>query len=201
MNKLILVLLFALCLHPLSASRRWYLKFTYEKPEYIRLQDSTGVTKTYWYMLYAVTNNMDRDLNISVELRVETDDNRTYYNSLYPAIEKLVEAKKNQKFHNVLEMKGEEFEGKIAAGETKLGIALFGNLDEEMDVMNVHVSGLVDVVSHESDTVWKEVKEFVITYERKGDEFNRHLDLLHYVGQKWIVSKREEIRKVVKKSK
>ncbi|MEK7485669.1 MAG: hypothetical protein AABZ60_15205 [Planctomycetota bacterium] len=199
--KMVMVFLLALfSLAPLEATRRWSLKFNYEKPEYIRVQDSTGELLTYWYMVYSLTNPTERDLHISVELKVVTDDDHVYYNSLYPGVEKLIEAQKNQKFFNVLEMKGDDLSGTIAAGETKLGIALFGRVDGEMDIMNVHVTGLVDVVSHEGTTVYKEVKVFILTYERKGDEFNRHLDLLHYVRQDWLVTKREEIRKDEKKS-
>lgn len=200
MKMYMVLLLILLGLTPLDASRRWSLKFNYEKPEYIRVQDSTGEIQTHWYMIYSLTNPTDRDLHISVELKVITDDEHVYYNSLYPGVEKLVEAQKNQKFLNVLEMKGEDLSGTIAAGETKLGIALFGRIDDEMDTMNIHITGLVDVVSHEGTTVFKEVKVLILTYQRKGDEFNRHLDLLHYVRKEWIVTKKEEIRKDEKKS-
>jgi hypothetical protein len=200
MKKMILLFLLFVVVYPVDANRRWRMKFTYEKPEYLRVRDSSGEVQTYWYMLYAVTNPTEEEHHISLELKVITDDNHVYYNSLFPAIEKLVEAKKKQKFLNVLEMKGEEFDGKIGPNETKLGIALFGRIDDEMDEMNVHISGLVDVISYEENSVWKDLKVKVITYSRKGDEFNRHLDLVEYVGSTWITPIRKKIRDLTQKS-
>lgn len=73
----------------------------------------------------------------------------------------------------------------LAAGKTASGLANFGALDPNSDSFQVRVYGLFDPVYRDRQgRVWSERRVLVLSYERSGDEFDRHLDPITLTGTK-----------------
>ncbi len=77
----------------------------------------------------------------------------------------------------------------IEAGERVYCVAVFRNLDREMDRLVITVKGLAKVRSIEKvDDHVRRVTESVLqlTYERPGDEFYTLSDYVRFVKQEWV---------------
>ena len=76
----------------------------------------------------------------------------------------------------------------------EVGIAIFGAVTDHADTLTIEVQGLVDPIRYDRKEVVSEIKVLRIRYERRGDAYERHLDLIHNRGDEWIVKSSTKIR-------
>ncbi len=158
----------------LRKTRFWYLDFTYETPQPILVQDTIEGLKNYWYVLYKVTNNTGKLRKpIALDFVIRDDEEKRYHDSPKPFVKESIEWKIGRKLLDSVEMNTQ-----IEDGQTKEGVAIFGQIDLKMDRMSLFVSGLTDEMQTKIENgrtyIWRRVKK--IHYERPGDEFQRNYD-------------------------
>src|SRR5262245_39179520 len=141
----------------------------------------------YLYFVYTVTNPTDKELSLYLDLTVETDTPFKYRNGVDPAVEQAAEQRLKKDLLNISEMRS----AKIAPGETKECIAVFGKLDASVDFIDVVIRGLVDRVAFEGDKRLIEDRALVFKYWRPGDEYHP-VRLIRPAGKEWRVLAREE---------
>lgn len=95
--------------------------------------------------------------------------------------------KKDNQYLNPQELRERKF---ISPGETMTGLAIFPNVDPKTRILELQVSGLIDVLKVEK----MEAKEMKMVYENKtlktrydypGDPYNREGDVLTFNNKKW----------------
>ena len=141
----------------------------------------------YLYFTFSVTNPTDKEMSLFLDLSVETDTPNKYRNGVDPAVEKAVEQRLKKELLNISEMRTT----KIAPGETKECIAVFGKIDPAADVINVVIGGLVDRVAFENGKRVIEDRVLVFKYLRPGDEYHP-VRAIRPAGKEWRVLAREE---------
>ncbi len=168
---------------------------------HITAHDITGGGKVYWYLPFKITNNTDKERDIHVHVKATTDSKvwvkddseeggklvaRTYVGISDPhALKALRKKFRNPKLLSITEMSG-----KIAAGASKEGVAVFMDLDPEMDRMDVRIYGLVDPVDDRGTVKAVERKALSLKYERLGDEIRPTEDMMRLLKKEWIVESR-----------
>jgi hypothetical protein len=141
----------------------------------------------YLYFTYTVTNPTDKELSLFLDLTVETDTPNKYRNGVDPAVEQAVKQRLKKDFLDISQMRS----AKIAPGETKDCIAVFGRVDPAADVLNVVIRGLVDRVAFEKGKRVIEDRALVFKYLRPGDEYHP-VRAIHEAGKEWRVIARDE---------
>ncbi len=72
-------------------------------------------------------------------------------------------------------------------------MAIFHDLDPEMDRMDVRIYGLVDPVDDRGTVRYVERKALSLKYERLGDEYRHTEDRLRLMKKEWVVESRREL--------
>jgi len=160
----------------------WKLEFQNETPTNILIKDPIQGETRYWYFTYAVTNSSDQERNFSLRIVLETEDNDKYEALVHSLVQKRIERKLEDEFLDIQAMRGT-----IAPGETKKGIAVFRAIPKIADTFVLWVSGLTNAYAGNLDRAPDKLKYKVlrIEYIRKGDEYERHLDVLDDVNTTW----------------
>jgi hypothetical protein len=137
---------------------------------------------TYAYAILTVTNKNGRDLPVSLGVWAETDvAGRTYRGTIDPIVKAEVERKTGRTFKTLTDARAE----KLADGASIELLVTFGKIDPSVDVLDIHVLGLVDRVYRDRGKSYVEDKALVLHVTRYGDEFNRQNDLLRLKSTTW----------------
>lgn len=197
--------------------KRWELEFTNKTPELFTCADPLGKKKNYWYMVYTLTNNTDKDIGLSIDICIKTDRGKYHQDTYHPLItdeiimqeekltglalglrkERVEELKKASRYLDCKELRER---GKIRPEETLGCVAVFKALDPRTRQIEVMVGGLFDVVKHkfesppaeggtlEEKTIYEyECRIWKITYHCWGDEFQPHLKSLQKGKKEWVI--------------
>lgn len=187
MKAALLTTLFALCgLGSLQAGLRAQLDVNAERIGTLLLNGAQG-RGAYLYFTYTVTNPTDKDLSLYLDVALETERKTGYQNEIDPTVQAMVEQRMNKKYLNIADMRS----ARIAAGETKDCIAIFGRIDPAPDFLDVVIRGIADRVTFEGGKRFIEEKALVFRYWRPGDEFHP-LRMIRAKGREWRVLAREE---------
>lgn len=147
----------------------------------------TGLRKSTNYVLdYKVTNATDAAARPRIRVEVRTDTNKTHGDAYDTAA--AAAASKGLRLdatpRSTAALRGED----LAAGASASAMACFGTIDPHADVIEVRVYGLNDRVFRDRQgRIWAENRVLVLTYDRPGDEFDRHLDPVTFRGAREIV--------------
>ena len=180
-----LLVLFAVT--TLDASERWRVEFKPIKMD--RVVVKSGETATpYWYLVYTVKNPTDEAVNLSLSIKARSDVGKLSYTEWYnPEALAAIKAREGKAIKNVREMRCE-----IGPGESKKAVALFRNVHEGTDLVEIQVSGLWDRVYREKDRLVFEDRVLNVYYFRPGDEYYPQFDNFTFKKSKWVVLNRRE---------
>jgi hypothetical protein len=149
-----------------------------------------GVNKwhTWWYVVFEVTNNTGADRSYNALAKVNTDTRKAARPVLRPAVRKLIEKKEGKKLTNIL------VPGKLAQGATLKGVLILAKVDRLADKIYIRVQGLASYLYKRGHKVFKEIKEFRVGMERKGDEYEIHRNPVRRMHPRWVSVMKEEIK-------
>lgn len=172
-----------------GGSSRWKLDFSFQKPCSIILPEAGGKARTVWTMLYQVSNQTGEEQNLSIFIKATTDSGKAYWDLPDFQVEKAVKAKlKKKELFNAVSICGA-----MPDGEMREGIAIFGDVDRNMDILTVHVSGLMDVIVRERGKTYFEKKILNLHFKRTGDEYYVQFDPLKFVKKEWVVEPKKRL--------
>jgi len=167
----------------LSADVRWQLDASLGKVGVLTTKGVEG-PGTYAYMTLTVTNRSGKELPVSLGVWAGTDvAKRTYRGTIDPVVKAEVERRMGKKFKTLSEARAE----KLADGASVELLVTFGKIDPNVDVLDIHVQGLVDRVYRDRGKTWVEDKVLLFKVTRFGDEFDRQQDMLRVKSTKWVV--------------
>lgn len=168
---------------PLRAEVRWQLDCKADKISTVTLRGVEGAGN-YGYMTFTVSNRTGREVPLSFGVWANTDvPGRLYRGTIDPVVKEAVEKATGKTFKTLTEVRGE----KLADGASVELIVSFGKLDPNVDLLDVHVQGLVDRVYRDKGKTWVEDKVMVLEAARPGDEFARQYDLVKVKKVKWVI--------------
>ncbi|MSR48145.1 MAG: hypothetical protein EXS13_13980 [Planctomycetes bacterium] len=181
--RFVLIALAVACLAtPLRAEVRWQLDCKADKISSVTLRGVEGAGN-YGYMTFSVSNRTGREVPLSFGVWAATDvPGRTYRGTIDSVVKAAVEKSTGKTYKTLTEVRGE----KLADGASVELIVSFGKLDPNVDLLDVHVQGLVDRVYRDKGKTYVEDKVLVLEAARPGDEFARQYDLIKVKHVKWI---------------
>ncbi len=154
----------------------------------------------------AVNDPILKELGGEAEKKVKAAD------ILLPAVEEAVERKRGESLmgpadimplrRKTLRAKGQDRDQllqelkkiqTIKPKEVRRGIATFGALDGDTDVVKIYVHNLTGTIGIKVEDGKRVLEEYVLvlTYRLPGDEIGMSEDKFEYVGRKWIKVRRE----------
>lgn len=138
---------------------------------------------TSYVLDYSVSNESGGAARPNVRLEVQTLDTRRTHGDAYDAAV-FAAVGGGTAPSSTAQLRAAE----MAAGAKASGLANFGAIDPNSDSFQVRVYGLFDPVYRDREgRVWSERRVLVLSYERTGDEFDRHLDEIRLTGTKEVV--------------
>lgn len=203
---------------------RWMLEFTNDAPKIFTYNSPLNEKKNYWYLVYQITNPTDDSIRLGIDICIhaildknkpETD--KYYQDAIHPIIEdgmiiaeeklfglniglqkeRIKELKTELKYLNCKEILDKK---EIKPKETIKGIAVFNDFNPKSIILEVMVSGLVDVVKWRYENppdmasnipgerllYEYESKIWKVTYECPGSELWIQNKLLNEVKKEWL---------------
>jgi hypothetical protein len=180
------------CSASVSALERWELDF---KPGPIRryvVKDPLGEQSAYYAIVAEVTNKSGKDRKTSLHAILTTNTKKKFR----PTTNRYVLSKVRDRLTKQiiddtpsLVLKYRQWSEKeekevipcstlpltIPDGEKRFVVFVFERIDQEADVFDVVFSGIGTM----TDRKREKVKEYSISYKRKGDEFHRRVNEIH----------------------
>lgn len=121
----------------------WQLDIKLQAPQPIRVEvPGLGQKRTFWYVLYTVTNETGQDQLFVPVFTIYTDTGKIYHSGLdvpstvFPAIKK--------RYNNILLQDNTAMSGPLLQGNdnAKEGVAIFPNIDPKARAFQLFVGGL-----------------------------------------------------------
>jgi hypothetical protein len=174
----------ALCASMASAQATdpvpWQLDLEIEKLGSLTVSPRPGHAETVWYVLYTVTNETGEERPFRPHFRIETDTEKTYFETVSPEAARTLEIRLGREVKTSAQM-----EPTIADGETREAVAFFGTLDPAFDRVQVAVTGIRDVVYRVGLKRFYEKRSLVFEWKRPGDEYYVDRDIVQFVKKYW----------------
>lgn len=143
---------------------------------------SSGHDATSYYLPYTLKNPMDEARTPRLHIELTTDTGKKYGDHADPRV---IAATEKALGTTGLKSTAGLRSAELAAGASVQSVANFGNIDPNADDLTVRVYGLWDpVVRTKQGKVYRENRVLVLKYARKGDEYDRPLDPIHFVSRK-----------------
>lgn len=167
-----------------GAQPRWQLKVQAHPPGVVTLFDVLGRAEVYWYFPFTLTNRTGRELDVFVTARALTDTKRTYTAGYYPEAKRRLERILGRRLRGLWEVRG-----KMPARASWEVVALFRDMDPNMDRVAVRLRGLEDPVLRIKGVSYLEVRALEFLFEQLGDEYYPWEDPVRFLGRRWVVLK------------
>ncbi|KAF0239746.1 MAG: hypothetical protein FD180_5185 [Planctomycetota bacterium] len=200
-----------------DVKKRWELDFDHERPEHYTFRSPMGHQKTYWYVVWRVTNNTPQACPLIVDVSLHVDGRNWQTAGFYPVEENAIIAeadrmggysvgiqkeliedfKKRRKYLNKGDMRKV---GVLQAGESVHCLSIFEDKGYRYNDVEVMVSGLVDPVTYKwidrgegkqtsssNIHLQYENRVFRLTYNRDGDQFFSFRRGLTLTKHDWVV--------------
>ncbi len=182
--------LFALFASPfLSAQGRWSLDVTSGKLKPISLKTGYNSWHTWWYVVVTIKNDTGAARPLNLLARAETDTKKTARAVFRPKVRRAIEKKEGRKLANLISLRGNLEDGKSVDA-----VIIFEDLDRLADRIDVCIQGLSAYIYRDGLKVYKEVREYVIPFIRRGDEFEVYRNPVKKLIPRWVVVSRELFR-------
>ena len=150
--------------------------FRFEAGTFQSVVSGAGARKSTNYVLdYKITNTTDAAAKPRIRLEIKTDTGKSHGDAhdatASAAAARALHLKTAPAATSHLRA------AEVGAGETVAGLACFAGVDPHARVLEVRVYGLNDRVYRDlQGRVWAEKRALVFTFDRPGDEYDRHLD-------------------------
>lgn len=198
-----------------EVKRRWRLDLECDKPDMITYEDAAGGRENFWFVTYRVTNPLDQEVPLGIDLTFRTEKDRFYHNGFFPAVEEQIIAKLEHLTGLSTGMRRERVKEMKAAGryldasdqrarktikpkETFLGLAVFSGVDRDLSTIDILVAGLMDPVKYRTDKPKDEEdakkryayenKVLKFSYKRANEREYVQFDPIEFVRKDWIVT-------------
>ncbi|GAX60826.1 glycosyltransferases [Candidatus Scalindua japonica] len=136
--------------------------FGWSVPEYFKFNESSENEKKYLIWVYSIRNTIDQKILIPVSTILSTDTDKFYEAKYIPKIAEQV-SEDGEKYLSPDKMKGE-----YDPGVTRMGIAVFEDIDPYAQKINIFMTGL----SHFFFWRWRlSDYSYKITYKRSGSKW------------------------------
>ena len=133
-----------------AKSARWRIDFECQTLDRVLVPKVLDTAHQSWYCTYTITNNTGMDRTLALGFFVETDvrtgppehrRSERRNDVVDPAAQRLVEARAERRYLDSVQV-----QGRLRNAERKEGIAVFGPLSAEADVVTLYVTGLSSAV-------------------------------------------------------
>ncbi len=182
--------LFALLSTPfLGAQGRWSLDVTSGKLKPISLKTGYNSWHTWWYVVLTIKNDTGAARPLNLLARAETDTKKTSRAVFRPMVRRAIERKEGKKLANLISLRGNLEDGKSVDA-----VIIFGDLDNLADRIDIHIQGLSAYIYRDGLKVYKEIREYVIPFLRRGDEYEVYRNPVKKLIPRWVVVTRERFR-------
>lgn len=192
---------------PGPGAKTWEYQFTSQAPMPIRVETSGECKKTYWYILYTVTNKTGQDRIFVPNFTLYTDTGQILRSGadVSPAVFRAIVARHNNPLlKDMADMTGPLLQGEDNA---KDGVAIFSDIDPNARRIEIFVSGLsgntatvklpvpipveVTDVDGNASTVMKDSivlhRTLQLEYSMPGEAAARMNNLPKLIEQEWVM--------------
>ncbi len=189
-KTLALSVLFALFLSPFAgAQERWSLDVTSGKLKPISLKTGYDSWHTWWYVVVTIKNDTGAARPLNLLARAETDTKKISRAVFRPMVRRAIEKKEGKKLANLISLRGN-----LENGKSVDAVIIFGDLDRLADRIDIHIQGLSAYIYRDGLKVYKEIREYVIPFLRRGDEYEVYRNPVKKLIPRWVVVTRERFR-------
>jgi hypothetical protein len=171
--------------------KSWELQFTHGKPTRIVVQSQgAAVPKAYWYMIYTVTNNTDREQLFLPAFELATEDGRVIRNDINipAAVFNAIKRREGIRFLEPAAMIGGEL--RLGPDQARDGVAIWPEPALEMGTFSIFVSGLSGEHATVKGPGGKDVilrKTLQLNYLIRGDDVFPGEDEVNENPEQWIM--------------
>ncbi|MBI5368990.1 MAG: hypothetical protein HZA54_18285 [Planctomycetes bacterium] len=197
-----------------EVKRRWRLDLECDKPDMITYEDAAGGCENFWFITYRVTNPMDEDVPLNIDITVKTEREHYFHNGYFPQVEEQIIAKLEHlvglsvglRRERIKEMKAaaryldasdQRAKKVLKAKDSFHGIAVFAGVDRDFRTLDVLVAGLYDPIRYrtekpkdDEDAKRKyafENRILKFAFKRANERYYVQFDPIHFVRKDWIV--------------
>lgn len=173
-----------------AAEDRWTLDIRFRPVRMISVTDRvTGKKVLYWYLLYTVANNtQEQTVRFNPDFTLLTDANQVYRDVLdLTAFEAIKRRHQDMLLENPIEIAGPLHHGE---GFAKDGVAIFRDIDRDVDAFKIFVSGIsddvqtvVNPITGEQTSLYKTLER---SYQQPGDQREISRDKIYFIGERYI---------------
>lgn len=185
-----------------SLSEKWQLDLAFHDPQRLIVHQG-GEEKTYWYLLFTVTNDTDRDVRFFPSFTLVTDSLETVNGgeNAHPKVYDLIKARHAKEYPFFAPPT--KITGPILRGEAnaRTSAAVFQDFDPEANEFTIYISGLSNELKRITNPAFdpkKEISEdnpqffilrktLALTYELPGDpDTRRHANPVR-LRREWVM--------------
>jgi len=156
--------------------------------------------RSYWYLLYTVTNNTGKDVEFYSEVQLLTDTLKTYYSGAAVRRPVLEEIRKRYAINLPFLEPENNLVGRLLQGEDNArdSAAIFEDFDPNATSVKIFFAGLsnetatidipggMDPNTHQPKKALLR-KTLMLKYQVMGDKYNLDKRVLLYRGREWIM--------------
>jgi len=156
---------------PSEVPKSWELKFRFEDPERVAVfEPGKEEPAVYWYMLYRVENQNDKEVNFYPQFDLVTDTLKVVENQVKVSPEAFQAIKRRSGNPHLLTP--EKITGRLLVGEehARYGVAIWRDFDPKAKAFTVYVSGL--------SGEWTKVRNPAFDEDEPRSEDNRRYFIL-----------------------
>ncbi len=184
--------------------RSWELEFTFHDPQRITV-DHAAQTEgtTYWYLLYSVTNQTDRDVDFHPTFELVTDSMQKSIGGeeISTTVFQAIRARHHGDYPFLIQPS--RVSGKLLQGEdnTISSVAIFHQFDPGSNQFTIYVGGLSGEVTRVSNPSFDPAqpesdanppffflrKTLAVRYVLPGDVKSRRVTKPTRVGRQWVM--------------
>ena len=167
-----------LCTNVRADDKFWTLDFKHTGLHYI-----TSGGKVYAYTTFEVTNKTGAARNFYPIFRVETDTHQVTYAMPAPEVLDVIRGRHGRNFLDI-----NRISGSLADGETRVGVAVFRNLDPNADHVKVYITGFTDAFRYQDEDARKGYQRMMykIYWYRPGDADSRLRSPVETKTDEWV---------------
>ncbi|GEM_PF-5187822 len=150
MKQLLILLVLLAVVEAPAGPRDWQVDFEVRALDRVLVPRGAAQARPSWYCAYRLTNRSGSDRDLALRLFVETDVSRgvpgrrkaeRHSDAVDPAVQRVVEGNLGTDPRQPL-LDAIRMQGRIRDGEQKDGIAVFGEVSAEADIVDLYVVGL-----------------------------------------------------------
>jgi hypothetical protein len=167
----------------------WRMRVSTTAPRPVSIVGVDGRSRAFWWSEVRVTNDTGEARPLSLTARLVPDRGTERPAVFRPDVDKAIQETAGRGVENILSWNGE-----IAAGEAKRGIAVFSDVDPVADRLEVRVAGAACAWRRAGAAWFLETVEHATVFARPGDEMRSWSRPIRKVSEDWVVVSSKKVR-------